>query len=178
MTFQSVFYDYYGIVIPDDYDISETTLLAQKAGIELDEMSLNNPGLLLSVLLDEAIKKMGFNAPVLIKKWPATMTSSAESEPDARWTERTEIIIAGIEIADGFPFLRDGARQKLFFERANMNRRNNNLNTVKYDENYLAMLKSGLCDGAGMALGIDRLCMLFTDAVDIKDVLCFAWDEL
>jgi lysyl-tRNA synthetase class 2 len=178
MSFQSVFYDYYGIVIPDDYDISETVSLAQKAGIELDESSLNNPGLLLSVLLDEAIKKIGFNAPVLIKKWPSTMTSSAETGADSRWTERTEIIIAGIEIADGFPFLRDAARQKFFFERANMNRVNNKLPAVKYDEKYLAMLKSGLCDGAGMALGIDRLCMLFTGAADIKDVLCFAWDEL
>jgi lysyl-tRNA synthetase class 2 len=178
MSFQSVFYDYYGIVIPDDYDIAETVSLAQKAGIELDAISLNNPGLLLSVLLDEAIKKMGFNAPVLIKKWPSTMTSSAETGTDSRWTERTEIIIAGIEIADGFPFLRDEARQKLLFERANMNRVNNKLPTVKYDEKYLAMLKGGLCDGAGMALGIDRLCMLFTSAVDIKDVLCFAWDEL
>ncbi|MDR2418731.1 MAG: hypothetical protein LBD79_06725 [Treponema sp.] len=178
MSFQSIFYDYYGIVIPDDYDISETVVLAQKAGIEPDKIALNNPGLLLSVLLDEAIKKMGFSAPVLIKKWPSAMTSSAETELDSRWTERTEIIITGIEIADGFPFLRDHARQRLFFERANMNRMNNNLPLVKYDEAYLAMLQSGLCDGAGMALGIDRLCMLFTNTVDIKDVLCFDWDEL
>jgi elongation factor P--beta-lysine ligase len=178
MSFQSVFYDYYGIAIPDDYDIAETAVLARRAGIEPDETALNNPGLLLSVLLDQAVKKMGFTAPVLIKKWPSAMTSSAETAPDSRWTERTEIIIAGIEIADGFPFLRDQARQKLFFERANQNRVDNNMPAVTYDERYLAMLESGLCAGAGMALGIDRLCMLFTDAVDIKDVLCFAWDEL
>ncbi|MDR2897373.1 MAG: hypothetical protein LBU99_01065 [Spirochaetaceae bacterium] len=36
----------------------------------------------------------------------------------------------------------------------------------------------GLPQGAGMALGVDRLCMLFTDSRDIREVLCFAWDEL
>jgi lysyl-tRNA synthetase class 2 len=187
LTFQEVFYNCYGIEIPDDYNISETVLLAQKSGMILDDIYLKEPGLLLSNMLDKAIKKIGFEVPVLIKKWPSAMTTSADCESlDSKWTTRTEIIIAGIEIADGFPFLCNYNIQKALFERSNAYRKNrknrkdkkdNAMPTVTYDKKYLDMVSQGLCPGAGMALGIDRLCMLFTNSTDIKEVLCFAWDE-
>jgi lysyl-tRNA synthetase class II len=88
------------------------------------------------------------------------------------------VIIGGIEIADGFPFLCNYDMQRFFFDRSNTRRKDSKLPLVNYDEKYLGMLKHGLCPGAGMALGIDRLCMLFTNATTIRDVLCFAWDEL
>jgi lysyl-tRNA synthetase class 2 len=179
MTFQDVFYRYYGIEIPEDYNIGDTVNLAKKAGLPVDDAFAQDADFLLSDLLDRAITKLGFDAPVLIKKWPAAMTASAEcASINAKWSDRTEVIIAGIEVADGFPFLRDYAMQNYFFEQSNDRRKKKNLPPVIYDQSYLSMLKNGLPQGAGMALGIDRLCMLLTDSTDIKDVLCFAWDEL
>ena len=107
------------------------------------------------------------------------MTTSAElSAENCNWTTRTEVIIAGIEIADGFPFLCDYAVQKAQFERSNALRQSEKLPLVELDQRYLKMMQEGLPKGAGMALGVDRLCMLFTDSADIRDVLCFSWDEL
>ena len=45
------------------------------------------------------------------------------------------------------------------------------------DERLLAALVHGLPDCSGVALGIDRLLMLATDASDISDVLAFDWER-
>lgn len=55
---------------------------------------------------------------------------------------------------------------------------NEKLHACGLDQHYLKMMQEGLPKGAGMALGVDRLCMIFTDSADIRDVLCFSWDEL
>jgi lysyl-tRNA synthetase class 2 len=49
---------------------------------------------------------------------------------------------------------------------------------VRLDDAYLAALRIGLPQGAGMALGFDRLVMLLTGSSCLRDVLAFAWDEL
>jgi len=178
-TFQEIFKEHYQLELPEDFRIENIVPLAQRAGIEVAPAFQKNPGLFLSELLDNAVKKIGFEAPVLIQKWPASMTSSAELSAENRnWTTRTEIIIAGIELADGFPFLCDYAVQKAQFEKANALRQSEALPRVALDQRYLAMMQAGLPQGAGMALGIDRLCMLFTNSTNIQDVLCFSWDEL
>ena len=179
ITFQELFMAHYQIELPEHFRIEEFIPLAKQAGIKIGDAFQNNPGLLLSELLDNAVKKIGFEAPVLIKKWPSSMTTSAELSAENRnWTTRTEVIIAGIEIADGFPFLCDYAVQKAQFERSNALRQSEKLPLVELDQHYLKMMQEGLPKGAGMALGVDRLCMLFTDSADIRDVLCFSWDEL
>jgi lysyl-tRNA synthetase class 2 len=179
MTFQEVFYTQYGLEIADEWCIADIISLIQRAKLCPKEIPAEQSGILISALLDNAIKALGFDAPVLIKKWPAAMTTSSDCESlDAKWINRTEIVIAGIEIADGFPFLCDAYMQRALFEQANTYRKNNNIAPVCYDERYLEMLSHGLPAGAGMALGLDRLCMLFTDSTEIKEVLCFSWEEL
>ncbi len=107
------------------------------------------------------------------------MTSSAGLLPGAPWlAERSELYIAGIEIADGFPSLRDPALQRETFARESAKRRAAGKETVDLDERYLVALAEGLPPGAGMALGVDRLVMVLTGARVIRDVLPFAWDEL
>jgi elongation factor P--beta-lysine ligase len=179
MTFQEVFYTWYGIAIADEDGIPDIIALIQRSGLCPPEIPAEHAALAVPALLDKAIKQLGFAAPVLIKKWPAAMTTSSDCESlDSNWLNRTEIVIAGIEIADGFPFLRDAHVQRILFEQANRRRENDKLAVVRYDEQYLAMLSHGLPAGAGMALGLDRLCMLFTDSADIREVLCFSWEEL
>ncbi len=182
VTFQQLLSDTYGIAIPEAFDPSELISLAEQAGLQgltADPFFRDNPGFLLSDLLDRAIKKLGFRNPALIQKWPVSMTSSADcGNLESFWVTRTEIIIGGLEIADGFPFLRDYGMQKQFFANALTARSGEELPPVELDEKYLEALRTGLPPGAGMALGVDRLCMLLTDSLDIRDVLCFAWDEL
>ena len=92
--------------------------------------------------------------------------------------ERSELFIAGMEIADGFPSLVDAALQRALFERELARRREEGKEAVAIDERYLAALDEGIPPGAGMALGIDRLVMVLTGVETIGEVMAFAWDEV
>jgi lysyl-tRNA synthetase class 2 len=90
---------------------------------------------------------------------------------------RSELVWRGVELSDGFPFLVDAARQRALFDRELQQRLHRELAVVALDEAYLAMLEAGLPQGAGMALGVDRLVMLATGAERVSEVMAFGWSE-
>lgn len=107
------------------------------------------------------------------------MTSSAQlSITDPYAAERSELYIAGIEISDGFPFLRDPRLQRTFFERELKRREAEGKFVVSIDPLYIEAIEEGIPPGAGMALGVDRLVMVLTGAAKLAEVQAFEWDEL
>ena len=123
--------------------------------------------------------RLGTPVPTFLCEWPAFMTSSAALLDDAPALAcRSELLIAGLELSDGFPSLRDPDLQARLFDRENARRRAEGRDPVALDERYLAALREGIPPGAGMALGIDRLVMILTGKEQIRDVLALAWDEL
>ena len=107
------------------------------------------------------------------------MTSSAKmSAHDPEIAERSELYIGGIEVSDGFPFLRDPVLQRAFFAREMARRQEEGKPSVVVDERYVEALEEGIPPGAGMALGMDRLVMVLTGATQISDVQVFGWDEV
>jgi lysyl-tRNA synthetase class 2 len=107
------------------------------------------------------------------------MTSSAPlKNGQSEITERSELIIAGLELSDGFPWHTSADKQREGFQNALKLRKELKKEAVKIDEKYIGALSDGMPPGAGMALGIDRLVMILTGASNIKDVLAFSWDEV
>jgi lysyl-tRNA synthetase class 2 len=122
--------------------------------------------------------ELGRAAPLLVTGWPAPLASLARLKPDdPSVAERMELLVGGIEIANGFAELTDAAEQRRRFEQDRALRRERGLPEVSLDERFLAALEEGLPPCAGMALGIDRLAMLLTSATHISEVLAFSWDE-
>jgi lysyl-tRNA synthetase class 2 len=151
----------------------------QRKGIDVPPSFLDDPHLLFSYLIDSIQTHLGAPAPTFLREWPAFMTSSAALREGApAFTERSELMIAGLELSDGFPSLRDAALQRRLFQRELDRRAQEGLPAVEIDERYLAALGQGIPPGAGMALGVDRLVMILTGAERIRDVIPFAWDEL
>lgn len=130
-----------------------------------------------SLLLDRLGESLGFGAPTFLVEWPAFQTSSTGTTVDVP-VERSELFIGGLEISDGFPFLRSAATQAAASHEHLRRRQEAGIEAVDLDERYLAALEEGMPPGAGMALGIERLLMVTLGAANIRQVMGFAWDEL
>lgn len=168
--------EHLGIDLHPDKPLREEVI---RRGIDVPASFLADEHLLFSYLLDSIQPKIGAPAPTFLCDWPAYMTSSAAIRADApALAERSELIIAGVEISDGFPSLRGADQQRALFDRELGRRRAGGLPEVELDARYLAALDQGIPPGAGMALGVDRLVMILTGAETIRDVIPFAWDEL
>lgn len=91
--------------------------------------------------------------------------------------ERFEIYIAGIELANAFSELTDAGEQRARFARERKDRGMRGKVIYPEAEKFLECLKF-LPDSAGIALGIDRLCMIFSGETTIDRVVAFTMEEL
>lgn len=129
------------------------------------------------VLTDQVEPFLGQQTPTFLYNYPRSLASLAKLNPDDPSTaQRFELYIAGIEIANGFTELNDPKEQALRFEDENKQRRLQNIPQVKMPETFLKSLET-MPDSAGIALGVDRLVMIFCDTACIDDVVAFNPDD-
>lgn len=109
--------------------------------------------------------------------YPASQAALAQRHQDAdgEWVaSRFEIYLKGIELANGYQELTDASEQRARFAEDNAERRRLGLPEVDIDERLLAALEHGMPEGAGVALGMDRLIQLALGKARLQDVLAFA----
>ncbi|MFO0759618.1 MAG: amino acid--tRNA ligase-related protein [Byssovorax sp.] len=179
LTVRGAFEEHLGMRLDGGLDHDSLRREATRLGLDIPASFLADEHLLFSFLVDAVQARLGAPTPTFLVEWPSIMTSSAALLPGAgTFTERSELVIAGIELSDGFPSLRDPDLQRRLFAREQARRAREGKPAVVLDERYLAALEQGIPPGAGMALGFDRLVMLLTGRTQIRDVIPFAWDEL
>jgi len=132
--------------------------------------------LLLQFIFSEIIEPtIGNEVPQFIYNFPVEQASLAKvSTEDTRIAERFECYYQGIELANGFNELTDANEQLNRFNKDNQKRKNQELPVRPIDKNFIAALKQGLPQCAGVALGIDRLLMLALDVKKISEVQSFS----
>ena len=112
--------------------------------------------------------------PVFITHHPASISPLARrSDADPSVCDRYELIIAGMEVANGYSELNDPVDQRRRFEEQAVRKAAGDHEAFDLDEDFLRALESGLPPTAGDGMGIDRLTMLLTDAPSIREVLLF-----
>jgi lysyl-tRNA synthetase class 2 len=122
--------------------------------------------------------ELGRGAPTFLVDYPASMGALARLKPgDPSVAERFELYAGGLELANGFSELTDPVEQRARFERANAERAAQGRASYPMPEKFLASLET-MPASAGIALGIDRLVMLFTAAASIDDDVAFTPEEL
>ena len=124
------------------------------------------------VFLERIEPKLGHPAPTILHDYPVSMAALSRVKPDApRLTERFELYVAGLELANAFGELTDAAEQRRRFLADQQTRRARVGEAYPIDEDFLAALEHGMPEAAGIALGLDRLVMLAAGAEDIAQVL-------
>jgi len=116
---------------------------------------------------------------VFLVDYPTTQASLARKKPgDARYAERFELYVAGVELCNGFGELTDAAEQRARFVRDQAERQAKGKAVYPIDERFVAALDRGMPASGGNAIGFDRLVALACGTTSIKDVIAFTDDEL
>jgi lysyl-tRNA synthetase class 2 len=114
------------------------------------------------------------SGPVFVVDFPRAISPLAKvSRRDPRETERFELYIASMEIANGFSELNDPFDQRERFEAQLKQREQGDDEAQWLDEEFLVALEHGMAPATGEGIGIDRLVMLLTGAESIREVVLF-----
>ena len=124
-------------------------------------------------LVEKVEPSLPRDVPVILTDYPAPAAALARRKPgDEAVAERWELYIGGMELANAYSELTDASEQRMRFEACAAERRQLGKDVYPLDEEFLAALPS-MPPSGGIALGVDRLVMLLTDADDIAQVQAF-----
>ena len=100
--------------------------------------------------------------------------SETQGKREEARAARFELIVDGVELANGYHELTDPVELRQRMARDNVVRSAAGREIMAADERLLAAMASGLPDCAGVALGVDRLVMLAVGAASLAEVMSFA----
>jgi len=130
-------------------------------------------GRLLSELF-EALCEEHLDGPVFIVDHPVEVSPLAKQKPeDPRFTERFELYLGGMEIANAFSELNDPDVQAERFRAQLAARDAGDEEAHRFDHDYIRALEHGMPPAGGEGIGIDRLTMVLADCGSIRDVILF-----
>jgi lysyl-tRNA synthetase class 2 len=165
-----------------DFDVflddSEAKKIALKKGYQVEESNTWEE-LYNQIFLNEIEPHLGGKKPTILYEFPGSMGALARKKPeDPRYAQRFEFYIAGLELGDCYSELTDPDEQEERFEKEIEKIQRLGRTVYEYDHDFIEALRVGLPDSSGIAVGLDRLIMLFADTDRIQDTLFFPWGEV
>jgi lysyl-tRNA synthetase class 2 len=156
--------------------ISVDDAFRQYAGVDdVSRLAERDPSKYFELLVsrvEPALAKL--DKPVFLTRYPATQAAlSRRCRDDARFAERAELYVAGVELCNAYGELSSAEEQRQRFEEEIATRRAHGQPEYPLDEGFLTALSEGMPQSAGNALGLDRLMMLLLGRPSIADTLAF-----
>lgn len=115
-----------------------------------------------------------------ITDYPASQAALARTAIDKQGNalaSRFELYFGSLEIANGYHELTDAEILLQRIEQDLQTRKQSALNAVTVDAHLIAAHQAGLPECAGVAVGIERLLMMLTDARSIDQVIAFPFER-
>jgi lysyl-tRNA synthetase class 2 len=126
--------------------------------------------------IEKVLPNMAKDRPTVLMDYPANQASLARLKPgNPKVAERAEVFIGGLELANAYSELADADEQAKRFRDAIAQIKSERGQTMPMPETFIEAINN-LPDCGGIALGIDRLVMLFCDADSIDNVMAFTQD--
>ncbi|MAZ45890.1 MAG: hypothetical protein CMD74_04180 [Gammaproteobacteria bacterium] len=110
---------------------------------------------------------------IFVTDYPIEQAALAQLDGDPPLASRFELIIDGVEIANGYHELGEINELDTRFEKELQIRKALNLERYDLDAEFMAAMKHGLPPCSGVALGVDRLLMILLGATSIAEVNAF-----
>ncbi len=162
---------YSGVDFSQINDDQQAFEAARKTGLELDKGL--SWGEILYRFFEEFCEKQ-LLSPIFVTGFPFEVSPLAKKmETDSRLTLRFEGFISGWEIANAFTELNDPIDQRERFEQQLTKREAGDDEAHVMDDDFINALEYGMPPAGGLGIGIDRLVMLLTNNISIRDVILF-----
>lgn len=114
---------------------------------------------------------LGMNGfPTMLYDYPKEFAALAQLNGDSKTAQRFEFYIAGVELGDCYTELTDPIEQKKRFVTEDNKRKQDNKINHPVDWGFVEALEKGLPACSGIAIGFDRLAMVFADVPTIHDL--------
>jgi len=150
---------------------SELRSICKDLSIEIDDSM--GEGKLIDAIFGNKCEKNFIN-PTFITDYPKSMSPlTKEHRSNPNLTERFELIVNGMEIANAYSELNDPIDQlKRFEDQLELSKKGDD-EAMFIDMDFIKSLEYGMPPTSGIGIGIDRLVMLMTDKTSIQEVLFF-----
>ncbi|MEH2960269.1 lysine--tRNA ligase [Candidatus Merdisoma sp. JLR.KK006] len=162
---------YAGVDFNEIKTTEEAKAAAKEKGVEFEER--HKKGDILSLFFEEFAEEHLIQ-PTFVMDHPIEISPLTKKKPDnPDYVERFEFFMNGWEMANAYSELNDPIDQRERFKAQEelLAQGDEEANTT--DEDFLNALEIGMPPTGGIGFGIDRMCMLLTDSVAIRDVLLF-----
>ena len=155
--------------------------------IELDPKISYTKGMLIATLFEETCEE-DLVQPVFITDHPIDTTplckplreysmnqlKEMENDPEqVIFVERFEPYVYRWELGNSYSELNDPILQRKLLEEQAKRGRGGEEETHPFDEDFINAIETGMPPATGVGLGVDRLVMLLTNQVSIRDVILF-----
>ena len=153
-------------------DLTDTAAVAAKAGELGIATADRHPDVIVGDVFEATVED-NLEGPIFVTDYPASLCPLTKRKADdPAVAERFELFVEGMELANAYTELNDPRLQEELF-RAQLAGQAEEDSMAKLDVEFLQALRIGMPPAGGLGIGIDRLCMLLTDARSIRDVIFF-----
>ena len=111
--------------------------------------------------------------PTFVINYPIESSPLAKQVPSKPILDRFQLIIAGLELANGFSELNDPLEQAARFAMQEKMAEMGDMEANSSDADFLEAMEYGMPPAGGVGIGIDRLAMFLTDTHNIKEIILF-----
>ena len=168
VSFAEVMKDNFDITPDDEVSIWIDKLKAK--GVELDTKEISRTKLIniIGDILEPKEDKKS-NKPIFVTDYFTELCPLAKTKADnPAISERFELFIGGLEVANAYSELNDPIQQRERFKQQLEIE-----GAGEIDEDYLRALEHGMPPAGGLGIGMDRLIMIFTNQESIREVILF-----
>lgn len=155
---------------PETASIEELQRIGRESGLEIKGTTKGVACLELFEQLwaDELIQ------PTFVIDFPAdTSALTKRHRKNPELTERFELFVGGMEVANCYTELNDPRDQRVRFEMERQKRQAGDTEAMPYDEDFIRALEYGMPPQAGIGISVDRWTMLLTNAAHIRQAIYF-----
>ena len=169
VSFAGLIKDKFDIDPTDSAEVMLSKVKAKRPGnYKMDKLTKSN----IMKIVEEVLDEDATMDPVFFTDYFTFLCPLAKTDPaNPALSKRFEFFIAGMEVGNAYSELNDPQEQRARLLEDLQDDTETGLRNI--DEDFVRALEYGMPPAGGLGIGIDRLVMLLTNSLSIRDVILF-----